>query len=178
VPPHRRFQLLDEIVAHLRGVVDEFVFFDHVDHGQRRGTTEGVAAEGDAVAKLPAHFLAEAVRYLRRGDCSGQWDIAAGEAFADCHDIRRDVEMLAAEPTAGLAEAGLDFVEDEDDAVCVAQFAHSLHIPVRRHGITGVRAGNRVHDDGAYGFRAFKLDHFPESHKRLTTIVLPRFGSE
>ncbi len=46
---------------------------------------------------------------------------AAAKALRQHHDVRRDARMLEAEELAGAADAGLDLVEDQQDAVLVAQ---------------------------------------------------------
>ena len=67
--------------------------------------------------------------------------------LAHVENVRRHAEVLAGEPLAGLAEAGLDFVEDQDNAVLVAQRAHAFEIALGRHGVTAVAARQRVHQD-------------------------------
>ena len=57
-----------------------------------------------------------------------------------------DVEVLEREPAAGAAEAGHDLVEDEDDAVLVAQRADALEVAGRRDEDAG-GAGHGLEQD-------------------------------
>ena len=57
---------------------------------------------------------------------------AAAERFRQTQDVRLNVLMLAGEHLAGAAHTGLHFVEDQQGAKLVAQFAHRRQIPRRR----------------------------------------------
>ena len=57
---------------------------------------------------------------------------AAAERFRQTQDVGLNVLMLAGEHLAGAAHTGLHFVEDQQGAKLVAQFAHRRQIPRRR----------------------------------------------
>ena len=66
------------------------------------------------------------VHDLGAADDAGQRH-AAGQALGDADQIGLDVVMLHREQLAGPAEAGLDFVGDQHDAVFVADPAQRPH---------------------------------------------------
>ena len=80
---------------------------------------------------------------------------AVGDALGRRHQIGRDAEIIGGERRAEPAEAGDDFVEDQEDAVLVAQLAQPLQIALRRRQHAG-RAGDRLDDDGGDGFGAMQ----------------------
>ncbi len=49
-------------------------------------------------------------------------DGAAGEGFAEADDVGSYAGLFAGEHRAGAAEAGEDFVEDQQDVVALAEF--------------------------------------------------------
>ncbi len=55
----------------------------------------------------------------RVSDAGGERERAA-ERLADAEQVGRRVLVLAGEPAAGAAAAGVDLVEDEDDLALVA----------------------------------------------------------
>ena len=57
--------------------------------------------------------------------------------------------MLAGKHPSGAADARLHLVEDQQDAVPIAQFAQSGQEPVRRHEVTAL-ALDRLHQDGGH----------------------------
>ena len=105
----------------------------------RRGAGDRVAAERRAVAaRLPVHQLGA-------GDDAGQRQ-AAGEALADAHDVGLDAVVLARPHRAGAADAGLHLVDDEQDAVAVAQLAQVGQPARRRHDVAAF-ALDRLDED-------------------------------
>ena len=53
-------------------------------------------------------------------------DDAVGDALGGGHDVGRDAEIVGGERRAEAAEAGDDLVEDQQDAVLVADLAQLL----------------------------------------------------
>ncbi len=72
------------------------------------------------------------------------------QAFGDRHQIRLHLEVLGGEARAQAAEAGDDLVENQQDAVLVADRAQLLEIALGRHQDAG-RAGHRLDDHGGDG---------------------------
>ena len=70
---------------------------------------------------------------------------AVGQALGDRHQVRRHAEGLRREGLAGAAEAGDDLVEDQQDAVPVADLAQALQVALRRDQHAR-RAGHRLDD--------------------------------
>ena len=65
--------------------------------------------------------------------------------------------MLERQPTAGAAETGHHFIEDEHDAELVGQLAHALHIAFRRYQ-NACGAGNALQQDSGDGARPLTFD--------------------
>ena len=57
---------------------------------------------------------------------------AAADALAERHDVGRDAGMLVVEELPGAADAGLDLVEDQEQAVRVGERAQILQELVGR----------------------------------------------
>ena len=75
---------------------------------------------------------------------------AVGEALGAGDDVGHHAEILGGERGAEAAEAGDHFVEDEQDAVLVADRAQPLQIAPGRQQHAG-RARDRLDDDGGDG---------------------------
>ena len=71
---------------------------------------------------------------------------SGGNSLGHGHDVRHDVEMLETPHRAGATDAGLDLVQDQHDAVFVADAAHFLQPALRRHEIPAL-ARNRLDQD-------------------------------
>ena len=70
---------------------------------------------------------------------------AVGEPLGARDDVRRHAEFLRGERRAGAAEAGDHLVEDQQDAVLVADLAQALEIALRRNQHAG-RTRDRLDD--------------------------------
>lgn len=105
---------------HIGDVREEAFFFDGFEGGEAGGHGEGVAAEGARV-----HAGAEAGGDFVFADEAATGD-AAGDPFGEGHDIGLDAEVLVAEPGAEASAAGLDFVEDEDEAMFIGEVTEAL----------------------------------------------------
>ena len=74
--------------------------------------------------------------------------VAAAQALGDRHQVRADAVLLAGVQRAGAAHAAHHFVEDQQDAVAVADLAHALEIAGhRRHRAQG-GADDGLGDEG------------------------------
>ena len=80
-----------------------------------------------------------------------------GDALGERHDVRRHAIALGRERRAETAEAGDDFVEDQQDAVLVADRAQALQVALRRRQHAG-RPRHRLDDDGRDGGRVMQRD--------------------
>ena len=124
-------QPADEVLADARGV--GAVLRGHqVERRERRRATHGIAAVRVAVcAALPLLHQ----RLLRDHHADRQ---ARAEPLRERHDVRHDAEVLRGEHLAGAADARLHFVEDQQNAVPVAQRAQALQEAIRRHQVTAL----------------------------------------
>ena len=73
-----------------------------------------------------------------------------GEALGERHNIGQDAETLGGKAVAEAAEAGDDLVENQQDAMRIADLAETLEIALRRQNDAG-GAGHRLDDDGGDG---------------------------
>ena len=77
----------------------------------------------------------------------------------------------AANQLAGAAEARHDLVEDEDDAVPVADLPHSGEVAGRRHHDPG-GAGHRLQDDRGDRLRPLEGDGLLQVRERALALLL------
>ncbi len=80
-----------------------------------------------------------------------------GDALGDGHQVGDHAELLGGEAGAEAAEAGDDLVEDQQDAVLVADLAQPLEIALGRRQVAG-RAGAGLDDDGGDVRRVMQAD--------------------
>ena len=92
---------------------------------------------------------------LGPGDDAGERQ-AAGEALADAHDVGLDAVVLARPHRAGAPDAGLHLVDDEQDAVRVAQRAQVGQPAGRRHDVAAL-ALDRLDEDRRHVGRVGEL---------------------
>ena len=117
-------EVLDRVaedLTHLRGVTNETVAFDHVQHRQCSGAGQRVAAEG---RPMVARFE-DVCPGIRKARADGH---SAAQSLGQGHDVGRDAGVLVREPPAGATESGLDLVEDQEQVVAVAPLADALQV--------------------------------------------------
>ncbi len=86
---------------------------------------------------------------------------AGGDALGERDHVRDDAVALGRERGAQTAEAGDDLVEDQQDAVLVADLAQALEVALRRRQHAG-RARHRLDDDGRDGGGVVQRDETVE----------------
>ena len=79
-------------------------------------------------------------------------DDRVGQALRRRDDVRQHAEPFRRRGITQATEAGDDLIEDQQDAVLVADFAQTLQIALRRHQ-NARRPGHRFHHDGGDGRR-------------------------
>ena len=82
---------------------------------------------------------------------------AVGDALCEGDHVRQHAVALGGERVAETAEAGDDFVEDQQDAVLLGDLAQPLEIALRRRQHAG-RSGHRLDDHGGDGVGAVQPD--------------------
>ena len=110
-----------------RRLGEEVAALDLLEHGDRGGGGDRVAAEGaaEAAGLRGVHDLGAA------GD-GGERE-AAGDALGAQHEVGDEAEVLAREVRAGAGHAALDLVGDEDDAVRGAPLLQRGQVAVGRN---------------------------------------------
>ncbi len=103
----------------------------------------------------------EVVGDARSDGDAAERHVAGVDALGEGQQVRDDALVRGDEPAAGPPEAGHHLVEDEDDAVPVAQLPHTGEVAGRgQHDAGG--AGDRLEQDGRDGLRALELDDLLE----------------
>ena len=119
-------------------------------------------ADGPLYVRPPENGLSRTQsRSFSRDDHRAERDVAGVDALRDGEDVRHDVPVLAREPLARAPEPGHHLVEDEDDAVPVADLADRLEVAVRRDD-DAVRPRDRLQDHRGDVLRALVLEDLLE----------------
>ena len=147
-----RMEGVRPVVGKLGAAVEQPLLLIGVERGDAGGGRHRIAGIGVAVGELDEVLGAvhEGVVDLLLHEDRAHRDGAVGDALGGQHDIRHDAEMIDGEGRAEAAEAGDDLVEDEQDAVLVADRAQLLEIALGRHQHAG-GAGDRLDDDRGDG---------------------------
>ena len=96
-------------------------------------------------------------------------------ALGERHHVGRDAEALRCEGRAHAPEAGNHLVEDEQDAVPVADFAQPLQIALRRR-IDADGTGDRLDDDRRDGRGIVQIDDPLKLVGQVDAVLGPRPG--
>ena len=96
---------------------------------------------------LPCLAHAEAMKEFLADQQGGERDTAA-EGLAEDEDVRSDSAGRIGEPVPGAAQTALDFVQDEQSASRISQFASGLQ-ELRRENVDAALAEDRLKQDGA-----------------------------
>ena len=124
----------------------QLLAFIGVNHRQGSGAGQSVAAVGAAKAARRG-----SVHDLGTPHHTGDRH-ASGQALGHGDQIRLDTGMLEAEPGAGATEAGLHFVEDQNDAMLLGQLAQCLE-KLRWRGEEATIALHRLDEDSGHALR-------------------------
>ena len=114
-----RLEELGELFGFLLDCFQEFVFLEKVERGEGGGAGEGIAGVGVAVEEgfIFGRRAEEGVEYFLSGERGREGEIAAGNAFGDAHEVRLNGFVFNGEHFAGSAEAGGDFIADQERVV-------------------------------------------------------------
>ncbi len=151
-------QLGRQHLAHRGRVLDDLLLAHRLDRRDSGGAGDRVAGRGEATGEL---VVLEPVGELLRDDHRAQRYGAGRDALGHGHDVGDDVPVLAGEPAACAPEADHDLVEDQQDAVAVADLADRPQVAVGRHE-DAVRPRHRLHEDGGDGVRPLVLQDLLE----------------
>jgi len=134
-------------LADLPCPLDEALVFEHVQYGQGGCLCDGIADVGPADCRVTRRVhdlcLSDHARQRQTG----------GDRLRDRHQVGLDVVVLDAPHLPRAAIAGLHFVDDEHDAVVVADAAHAFEELRRRHDEAAFTLHGLDHDcrDGLGG---------------------------
>ena len=147
-------------------VIEEAGFQHDVEHGVGRCDRERIAAKGRAV---------RARRHAGGGVRGGKARAdrkAAAQRFRQRHDVGRNAEPLVGKQIAGAAHARLHLVENQQQALVVAQLAQRPKEGIRCAAHAAL-ALHRLDQDGG-GVRADRLLHGVEIAMRHLVETLQR----
>ena len=111
--------LFQEVCPHLLGIASQVFVQQFVDFGQGCGAADRMAAEGTAVGTHGEGF-----GNIFAGADSSDWH-AAAQGFGHRDDIRFDAVVHVGHDSPGAAPAALYFIEEEEQAFFIAQFAQA-----------------------------------------------------
>ena len=147
---------------------------DHLLNGQRRGAGDRMADVRVAVLEQPAAVgqrLGDAPLREHRADRL----IAAPETLGDRQQVRHDAFLLARVQGTGTAHAAHHLVEDQQDAVAVAQLADAAQVARHRRQRAGGRADHRLGDKSDHVGAADTLDRVGQLAHEAFAVRLRRF---
>ena len=104
------------------------VALQQIQTGACGGAGQGIGHEGGAVHQHAGRSGGDGLGDCFMGDRGGEGDVAAGQGLAETKDVGDDVDEIHGEHPPGAAKARGDFVEDQQDAVGVAQGAQAGQI--------------------------------------------------
>ena len=142
-------------LPHLPGALEQVLLLVQVQRGQGGGTGHRVAGVGVAVEELDGvigrvavcahHGVVDAVG----ADHAAHGHDAVGDALGEVQHVGLHAVEIGAEAGAQTAEAGDDLVEDQQDAVLVADLSEPFQVALRRD-VPARAAGHRLDDDGRH----------------------------
>jgi len=163
-----RPQVGEQLRAARRRALDEALLAVGRDRRDAGGAGERVAAVRRAG---PEHVVVEVLRDLRAHRHAAERHVAGVHALGEGEDVGHDAgPVLDAEPLPGAAEAGHDLVDDEEDAVPVAERAEPLEVAGRRDDEPG-RPDDRLEEDRGDVLRPLVPDDLLDVRERLLDVV-------
>ena len=166
-----------ELGTSFAGVLDEVFAFDDLEVLEAGGDSAGMGGVGVHVAPGLFGSAGEGVADAAVGDAAAEGEVSAGDAFGEGDDVGLGVDDFGAEPLAETSEAGDDLVEDEDDAVAVADLSDHWPVVFGRHDTTQ-RLRDRLTDDGRYRVRPLANNRLLDGERGELTALLGRRGVE
>ena len=152
----------------LLGILEQLFVAVQIHAGNAGGSRHWVAGIGVAMEQLDHvigavhELVVDALAHQAAAHRHG----ARGDALGEGQDIRRDTEALRGEGMAQAPEAGDDLVENQQDAVLVADLAEPLEIALGRRQHAG-RTGHRLDDDGGNGRSIVQRHHALEVVRQM-----------
>ena len=151
-------ECIAKVIAHRGGVLDDALLTERLDRGDGRRAGERMPGVGEAAGK---EAVAHLVDDLAARDHGAKRHVARVDSLRDAQNVGHDVPVLAGKPLPGAPEPRHHLVEDQQDAVPVADLAHALEVAVRRDD-DAVRAGDGLEDDRRNGVGALVLENLLE----------------
>ena len=110
--------------AEFRAAFGKFALLNFLDLRQRHRAANGMAEEGAGMNRLAARRRPCGVHQVGATD-AGRKRKTAGERLAQTNQIGHDAGVFAGKPFSGAAKAGVNFIENQQRPVFVANFRSS-----------------------------------------------------
>ena len=160
----------DEVAPDALRVLDRALLGHGLLRRDDAGRGERVAGVGEPARE---DAVVEGVRDLGGDDHAADGDVAGVDALGEGDQVGADVVRVEGEPLARTPEAGHDLVEDQLDAVAVADRAHAGQVAGRGDHDPG-RAGHGLEQDRGDRLGALGLDGPLEVVQRAGALLLGR----
>ena len=147
-----RLQFGEQESAEFGGAFGQFQFLNFRDLRQRHRAADGIAEERAGVNRLAARRRPRGVHQVRAAN-AGRERKAAGERLAETNQIGDNAAVFARKPFSGPAEAGVNFIGNQQRAGLVAQFPERRQ-KVRRRDVDAAARLHRLDEDRADVFAA------------------------
>ena len=172
-----RVQRVLERLRHRRTAGQQAVVGIGVQCAQRRGAGQRVGRVGVAVEELDQVFrpVHEGVLDELLGKHRAHRHRAVGDALGHAHQVGRDAEMGGRKRRAHTTEPGDDFVEDQQDAVLVANAAQPFQIALGRDQHPG-RTRHRLDDHCCDGRRVVQRNQALQIVGQFNAVFGLAFG--
>ena len=134
------------------GAREQVIGLVNIEGRQRRRTGQGVARIGMAVKQFYRRLgtIHESIMYALADKHRAHGDGGIGDPLGRGHDIGKDAEAFGGETRTKPPESGDHLIEDQEDAMGVADFPQPFEIAHRRDQRAG-RPGHGLDDDGGDG---------------------------
>src|SRR5690606_38459717 len=147
------------------GALQQIVLLQQLQGSQSGGAGDGVGGIGVAVAELYGvqwQILAHEglVDFFAGNDCA-HGDGAVGQLLGHGHDVGGDAKVLSPGISAQAAQAGDDFIKDQQDVVLIANLAQALQVASRWHQYA-CRARDGFDNNGGDGAGIVQFDQFQQ----------------
>ena len=150
--------------THPGGLLDQALALDDLQCGQCGCGGDRVFLVGVVAIGIGAGHIEVVAR-----DTGRNRQHATAERLAQHHDVGRRAVVLGGKEAAGLAQAGGDFVEDQQGAMRVAGLTHRLPVPRRRHVRHG--AGRLGHHGGNIALAFQHVSHHGRTGQAATLQI-------
>ena len=155
-------QFVEQKFAEFRAAFAQFQPLDFRDLRQRHRAADRIAEKGAGMNRLAARRRPGGVHEVGAPD-AGRQRKAAGERLAEADEIGHNAAVFAGKPFSGAAEAGVNFVENQQRADARRTVSGSSRQKFRRRNVDAAARLHRLDENRADPFA-------PQNNWRIWTI--------